>query len=166
MRAFLASLQAGTSQEGGCHPRPACALLFAPFGSRRQFASDVLIWRLGMNRTLSSAPRSLLPDPPSQRLHPFQQRAVPGGLSGRSCVGTSLPRCSTRGCVFPAASVGGNLCLVHLLAEEEPKHFLSVQPSSLCLDRARFEQLSTAPAKSRGCGRPRFRFQDIFNKVA
>jgi hypothetical protein len=49
-----------------------------------------------------------------------------------------FPRCSVKGCIFPAASAGGRLCLVHDLAEREPRHFLSVQPSSLCLDRAKY----------------------------
>jgi hypothetical protein len=49
-----------------------------------------------------------------------------------------FPRCSVKGCIFPAASTGGRLCLVHNLAEKEPNHFLSVQPSTLCLDRAKY----------------------------
>lgn len=50
----------------------------------------------------------------------------------------SFPRCSVKGCIFPAAGGGGELCLIHDLAEKEPAHFLSVQPSTLCLDRAKY----------------------------
>lgn len=50
----------------------------------------------------------------------------------------AFPRCSVKGCIFPAASARGTLCLIHDLTEREPKHFLSVQPSTLCLDRAKY----------------------------
>lgn len=50
----------------------------------------------------------------------------------------SFPRCPVKGCIFPAAGSGGELCLIHDLAEKEPAHFLSVQPSTLCLDRAKY----------------------------
>lgn len=50
----------------------------------------------------------------------------------------AFPRCSVKGCIFPAASARGTLCLIHDLTEREPKHFLSVQPSTMCLDRAKY----------------------------
>ena len=53
---------------------------------------------------------------------------APGGASGR---------CAVKGCIFPVAR-GGIQCLLHDLAEKEPKHFLSVQPSVLLLDQAKF----------------------------
>jgi hypothetical protein len=54
---------------------------------------------------------------------------MPGGTSGR---------CSVKGCIFPSAGQGGDQCRHHLLAEQEPKFFLSMQPSILLLDQAKF----------------------------
>jgi hypothetical protein len=47
-------------------------------------------------------------------------------------------RCSTKGCVFPAAAHGMGKCRHHELEEREPRHFFSCQPTQLVLDRARF----------------------------
>lgn len=109
-----------------------------------------------MIRTQGSAPPSNLKDPARQ------ERSKPGAipphaavaalpLSFRHSVGSTpapsgdrpvleipFPRCSVKGCIFPAASAGGRLCLIHDLTEKEPKHFLSVQPSTLCLERAKY----------------------------
>jgi hypothetical protein len=80
---------------------------------------------------------------------------------------SGLARCVVRGCIFPAAGGEDPLCLLHRRAEEEPDHFLSVQPSSFCLERARYG-LPAAPGP--GQGRPGRRlaapFQQFCNKVA
>lgn len=47
-------------------------------------------------------------------------------------------RCSVKGCIFPVADAGDSRCLVHDLADKEPKLFLSMQPSLLLLDQAKF----------------------------
>jgi hypothetical protein len=62
--------------------------------------------------------------------------ATPSPAAGVEC-GAS-PRCSVKGCIFPATRGGGGQCLLHTLAEKEPKHFLSLQPSVLLLDQAKF----------------------------
>lgn len=47
------------------------------------------------------------------------------------------PRCSEKGCVFPAASLHSMKCAYHELQFEEPALFHSQQPSLLLLDAAR-----------------------------
>jgi hypothetical protein len=48
------------------------------------------------------------------------------------------PRCSERGCIFPATESGTGRCLLHELEEREPAHFLSCQPTLLILDLGKF----------------------------
>jgi hypothetical protein len=48
------------------------------------------------------------------------------------------PRCSERGCIFPATGSGTGRCLLHDLEEREPTHFLSCQPTLLILDLGKF----------------------------
>ncbi len=48
----------------------------------------------------------------------------------------SSPRCSEKGCVFPAASPESMKCAYHELQFEEPALFRSQQPSQLLLDAA------------------------------
>jgi hypothetical protein len=67
-------------------------------------------------------------------------------------------RCSVKGCIFPAASTGGRLCLIHRLTEKDPNHFLSVQPSSFCLDRANFGVPESPRQEERTRERKRFLF--------
>jgi hypothetical protein len=78
----------------------------------------------------------------------------------------AFPRCPIKGCIFPASDRSGGLCLLHRRAEEEPDHFLSVQPSARCLDRAKFGL--AAPGEERAPGRPRLAaaFRRFRNKVA
>lgn len=52
------------------------------------------------------------------------------------------PRCSEKGCVFPASSVDSGKCSYHMHQMEEPVLFCSHQPTGLLLDPAR-----TAPAE-------------------
>lgn len=47
------------------------------------------------------------------------------------------PRCSEKGCVFPAASPRSAKCAYHERQMEEPVLFSSLQPSRLLLDPAR-----------------------------
>jgi len=79
-----------------------------------------------------------------------------------------FPRCSIKGCIFPAASAHGALCLLHDLAEREPNHFLSVQPSTMCLDRAKYGIAETEYDNSRARDRRALALQlDRFrNEVA
>jgi len=62
----------------------------------------------------------------------------PDPTPGQSAITPRPLRCGVKGCIFPAASVSTGRCLVHDRAEKEPKHFLSVQPSILLLDQAKF----------------------------
>jgi hypothetical protein len=64
--------------------------------------------------------------------------ASPVRAAERAVWDIPFPRCSVKGCIFPAARASGTLCLLHDLAERGPRHFLSVQPSSMCLDRAKY----------------------------
>lgn len=48
------------------------------------------------------------------------------------------PRCSEKGCIFPATKSGTGKCLLHGLEESEPVLFLSCQPTMLLLDQAKF----------------------------
>ncbi|MBI4167087.1 MAG: hypothetical protein HY508_15280 [Acidobacteria bacterium] len=95
----------------------------APISKESENASEVSF--SPMNNTL-----------PMPSRHPT--RSTSSGPNNRPLLDIPLPRCSVKGCIFPAASVGGSLCLIHHLAEKEPTHFLSVQPSALCLDRAKY----------------------------
>ena len=52
------------------------------------------------------------------------------------------PRCSEKGCVFPASSLDSGKCSYHMHQEEEPVLFCSHQPTGLLLDPTR-----TAPAE-------------------
>ena len=81
---------------------------------------------------------------PQQSVDPIARSLRIEGLSPSaigervpSALEDSFPRCSVKGCIFPAAG-GGALCHIHDLTEREPAHFLSVQPSTLCLDRAKY----------------------------
>ena len=49
-----------------------------------------------------------------------------------------LARCREKGCIFPVNTPGEGTCVLHRLAEKEPKLFLSLQPSSFLLDQAKF----------------------------
>ncbi len=51
---------------------------------------------------------------------------------------TEVVRCSVKGCIFPARGSKDKRCAHHLLADREPKLFLSLQPSSFLLDQAKF----------------------------
>ncbi len=70
-------------------------------------------------------------------------------------LGVPWPRCPVKGCVFPAASHGGEQCLLHDLTEREPKHFRSLQPSTLLLDQAKFAIPSPEHEDSRARDRRR-----------
>jgi len=59
-------------------------------------------------------------------------------VAGQTDMELPTPRCCIKGCIFPAFGNDGTLCLAHNLAEKEPIHFLSVQPSMMCLDRAKY----------------------------
>jgi hypothetical protein len=48
------------------------------------------------------------------------------------------PRCSEKGCIFPATESGTGKCLLHDLEEREPALFLSCQPTLLVLDQGKF----------------------------
>ena len=97
-----------------------------------------------MARNLFAIPNSRSADAP-------QAVPIPGsaaspspevsGTSSRQAGAAPAPRparCRVKGCIFPAASARTGRCLVHDRAEKEPKHFLSVQPSILLVDRAKF----------------------------
>lgn len=51
---------------------------------------------------------------------------------------SSRPRCSQKGCVFPAAPGGDGRCLYHNREQREPSLFSSYQPSRLLADQALF----------------------------
>ena len=48
------------------------------------------------------------------------------------------PRCSEKGCVFPASSDGLGRCVQHDRQNREPVLFSSLQPTRMVLDRAKF----------------------------
>jgi hypothetical protein len=48
------------------------------------------------------------------------------------------PRCSEKGCVFPASLDGSGKCVNHERQSKEPNLFSSFQPTRLVLDRAKF----------------------------
>ncbi|MGH9450976.1 MAG: hypothetical protein ACRD11_10595 [Terriglobia bacterium] len=63
------------------------------------------------------------------------------------------PRCSERGCVFPAAPGCDGKCLHHLRQFREPILFSSYQPTRAVLDRGRFgvpgEEVDTSRNRDR-----------------
>lgn len=48
------------------------------------------------------------------------------------------PRCSEKGCVFPASPDGSGRCVQHDRHTREPVLFSSFQPTRMVLDRAKF----------------------------
>jgi len=80
---------------------------------------------------------------------PKQVATAPACAAEPAVWDLTFPRCSIKGCIFPAASAHGTLCLFHELAEKEPMHFLSVQPSTMCLDRAKYGIAETEYDNSR-----------------
>ncbi len=56
----------------------------------------------------------------------------------RSSLYASIPQCSEKGCVFPAAWPESRQCRQHCRQDREPALFRSCQPSMLLLDRAKF----------------------------
>lgn len=48
------------------------------------------------------------------------------------------PRCSEKGCVFPASPDGSGRCVQHDRQSREPVLFSSLQPTRMVLDRAKF----------------------------
>jgi hypothetical protein len=61
------------------------------------------------------------------------------GASSRDRPAQSAPsRCREKGCIFPATPLSPGKCLLHYLEECEPALFLSCQPTTLLLDRAKF----------------------------
>jgi hypothetical protein len=50
----------------------------------------------------------------------------------------SGPRCSEKGCIFPATEPSTGRCLLHALEEREPTLFVSYQPTMLVLEQAKF----------------------------
>ena len=50
----------------------------------------------------------------------------------------AFPRCTEKGCIFPATRRTQEKCLLHNLQQLEPTFFQSFQPSMLLLDQARF----------------------------
>ena len=93
---------------------------------------------------------------------------TPALSGGRPVLETPFPRCSVKGCIFPAASAGGELCLIHHLTEQEPKLFLSVQPSMMCLDRAKYGIAESEYDDARARDRRRLSIQinQLRNEVA
>lgn len=64
----------------------------------------------------------------------------------------SSPRCSERGCVFPATPGAAGMCLHHYRQAQEPILFSSHQPTRVVLDRGRFgvpEEVDASRAKDR-----------------
>jgi hypothetical protein len=59
------------------------------------------------------------------------------------------PRCSRKGCVFPAQRGGHGECEHHHLESLEPACFESQQPTYLLLDQARFGLPDTEPDDGR-----------------
>ena len=138
-----------------------------------------------MTRSQCSAPPPNLKDPARQErskpgaIPPHSAAALP--LSFRHSVGSTpalsggrpvleipFPRCSVKGCIFPAASASGKLCLIHHLTETEPKLFLSVQPSMMCLDRAKYGIAESEYDDARARDRKRLSIQidQLRNEVA
>lgn len=74
----------------------------------------------------------------------------------------SSPRCSEKGCVFPASLRGSGKCSYHLHQQEEPALFRSHQPSGLLLDPAR--SMPTGRDESGGRKRDRRRMTDIWEQ--
>jgi len=48
------------------------------------------------------------------------------------------PRCTEKGCVFPAARLDSGKCRQHERQDQEPSVFTSQQPSMMMLDQAKF----------------------------
>lgn len=59
------------------------------------------------------------------------------------------PKCSEKGCVFPAASIDTGKCSYHTHQQEEPVLFRSRQPTGLLLDPARMAPSEGEHARSR-----------------
>ena len=76
---------------------------------------------------------------------------VPGKIS--LPLRSELPRCSTKGCVFPASPGGAGRCLYHEIEELEPVHFASRQPTQWVLEQAKFglpdEECDASAARDR-----------------
>jgi hypothetical protein len=69
--------------------------------------------------------RSLWPQPASPPQAVLRQEAF-------------VPRCSEKGCVFPASADGLGQCVQHRRQSQEPNFFSSLQPTRLVLERAKF----------------------------
>lgn len=65
----------------------------------------------------------------------------------------SNPRCSEKGCVFPAAPGAAGMCLHHHRQKQEPILFASHQPTRVVLDRGQVgppeDEVDTSRAKDR-----------------
>lgn len=78
---------------------------------------------------------------PAARLSSPSRRLQGTGLwsSALSAANFALgPRCSEKGCIFPATESGTGKCLSHDLEEREPTFFLSCQPTLLILEQGKF----------------------------
>ncbi|HEX5481175.1 MAG TPA: hypothetical protein VFZ08_00960 [Terriglobia bacterium] len=84
-----------------------------------------------------------------------QQIGWKSAISGRVEVlpfPPSSPRCSEKGCVFPATPGAAGMCLHHYRQTQEPILFSSHQPTRVVLDRGRFgvpEEVDASRAKDR-----------------
>ena len=78
---------------------------------------------------------------PSAVVQPWPSLPPPGQSPPAASVVrpfAEVARCSVKGCIFPARGSKDKRCAHHLLADREPKMFLSLQPSSFLLDQAKF----------------------------
>jgi hypothetical protein len=57
-------------------------------------------------------------------------------LSARRAASRGWPRCSERGCVFPASLADSGMCLYHHRLQSEPQLFRSYQPTRLVVEQA------------------------------
>jgi hypothetical protein len=84
----------------------------------------------------------LAPEPPFQRSsisEPTAELRVPLLLTVSPLnTARSVPRCTEKGCVFPAARRDSDKCRQHERQDQEPAIFISRQPSMLLLDQAKF----------------------------
>ena len=89
----------------------------------------------------SSIPQARQLPPPASALVEVRNGGLcipPAKKPERYSLSTPIPRCSEKGCVFPANQPESSKCRQHDRQYREPALFRSHQPSMLLLDRAKF----------------------------
>lgn len=94
--------------------------------------------------------------PPEVPLSPIPSEAFEPKLPASTAPAPSAsPRCSIKGCVFPAPAAGRTRCHYHELLHSEATHFQSHQPTYLLMLQAPFGILDEEPDDSRQVDRRR-----------